>query len=140
MAVLVSVRSNNTEMGKYVDSFWGIEQTAICPGEKTGGCLFALGPSLENACAGYSLESLGDKMVFLEYVDTVGAEVIYDYMPKRKDADRGRISVDMNTRERKLIKMSKDEPSSWYRCHAWDGVCEMISSNDLKKSVCIAWC
>ena len=79
-------------------------------------------------------------MVYLEYVDTVGTEVIYDYMPERKDADRGRISVDMNTGERKLIKQSKDEPSSWYSCHAWDGVCDMISSNDLKKSACIAGC
>lgn len=66
-------------------------------------------------------------MVFLEFVSDDGAEVVYDYMPERKDAARGTVSVNRTTRERKLIKRSPDGERPAYHSQAWKRVEQLFA-------------
>ena len=78
-------------------------------------------------------------MVYLEYVETRGDEVVYDYMPERKDALRGTVSVNRKTRERSLLKKSSADELSWYSCHAWRRIEQMLDDGHLKQETYSAW-
>ena len=63
-----------------------------------------------------------------------------DYMPERKDADKGIVSVNRYTRERKKIKGSADGGRwSAYHGHAWRRIEEMLDAGELKKEAYAAW-
>lgn len=69
-------------------------------------------------------------MVFLELVDASGDEVVYDYMPERKDAPRGRVSVSKTTRDRKWLKPSEESERIEYRGYAWYRIDKMIDKGE----------
>lgn len=80
-------------------------------------------------------------MVYLEFVqEKVNGEVIYDYMPEKRTADRGRISFNRKTGEKKLIKGSRD--GDWwpeYLRHAMIRLEEMVESDNLAAETYAAW-
>ena len=78
-------------------------------------------------------------MVFLELVDASGDEVVYDYMPERKDAPRGRVSVNKTTRDRKWLKPSEDGEWSAYRGHAWYRIDKMIDKGEYPNTDVSVW-
>jgi len=78
-------------------------------------------------------------VVYLEYVETKGDEVIYDYMPERKDAPRGTVSVNRKTRKRSLLKKSSENELSMYRGHAWRRIDQMLDDGHLKQETYAAW-
>ena len=82
---------------------------------------------------------MDEDMVYLEYVGEQNGDVIYDYMPERKNADRGRISVNRETRERKLLKRSADDRSFNYHGHAWLRIDQMLDEGSLKRETYAAW-
>lgn len=78
-------------------------------------------------------------MVYLELVGIEGDEVVYDYMPERKDADRGTVAVNRKTGERTLRKQSADGLWSAYHRQAWKRIEEMIAEGELKQDAYAAW-
>ncbi len=78
-------------------------------------------------------------MVWIELVDASGDEVVYDYMPELRTADRGRLSVNKETRERRIIKKSKDDWWSEYHGHAWHRMDKMIDEDVYPQETCVAW-
>ena len=80
-------------------------------------------------------------MVYLEFIEELdNGDVVYSYMPERKDADKGIVSVNRYTRERKKIKDSADGGRwSAYHGHAWLRIEEILDAGELKKEAYAAW-
>lgn len=78
-------------------------------------------------------------MVWLELVDASGDEVIYDYMPESRTANRGRLSVNKATREYGLISKSGEDELDWYRGHAWREIDKMIDAGEYPQETYVAW-
>lgn len=80
-------------------------------------------------------------MVWMFRKPDEGTRVVYDYAPEKKDARRGTVAVDRETRERFLIAKSPDEPRSLscYRGHAWNGIDIMLDDGNLLEETYNAW-
>lgn len=78
-------------------------------------------------------------MVYLKYVSADGDEVIYNYMPEKKDTPKGRISLNSKIRECAWLSPPCEGELSWYREHAWRRIEEMLDKGELKQSPYEAW-
>ena len=78
-------------------------------------------------------------MVYLEFVEERNNDIVFDYMPEHETADRGRVAVNRNTGERKLLKKSLDDEGFNYRSHAWRRIEQMIADGEIKQQAFSAW-
>ena len=80
-------------------------------------------------------------MVYLEFVEErANGDVVYDYIPEKKTADRGTVLVNRDTRKPKKLKGSSD--GDWwpeYYNRAWKRVVEIIDAGELKQATYSAW-
>lgn len=79
-------------------------------------------------------------IVWIELVDVSGEEVIYDRMSESRTADRGRLSANKKTCERKIIVKSKDDWWSEYHGHAWQRMDKAIDANEHPQETHVACC
>ena len=78
-------------------------------------------------------------MVYLELVSFDGSKAVYDYMPERKDADRGRVSYDTATKKRDIIKKSLDDSGFNYAGYAFKRIDEYIANGKFETSGVVSW-
>lgn len=78
-------------------------------------------------------------MVYLEFLEEVDGVVYYEYMPERRDAERGVVAIDRGTRERTLVKLSPASDMSMYYAHAWSRIDQMLDDGELKLQAYAAW-
>ena len=86
------------------------------------------------------LRERGAMMVYLKFVEeTKDGDVAYDYMPEKKTVIPGRVAMNRNTGERKLIILSPADDWVEYRGKAWKQIERMIASGNLIEETYNAW-
>lgn len=79
-------------------------------------------------------------MVYLMLVYDGDDEVVYDFMPERRDARPGTVSVRKSTREKTLLKQSPDAGSlTLFGAKAAKRICQMLDEGELKQETYLAW-
>ena len=78
-------------------------------------------------------------MVYLELVSSSPDEIVYDYMPEHKDAERGRVTINPKTGERGLVSRAPLDEFTTYAGHAWLAIEQMSRSGRLEEFTYAAW-
>lgn len=78
-------------------------------------------------------------MVYLRLVSSNNGTLTYEYMPEKKEAMSGSISIDSSTREKKLLKSSPQDVGTLYASKAARALEKMLDSSRVEDELYLAW-
>lgn len=78
-------------------------------------------------------------MVHLRLKSNDSGTLVYEYMPERKDAYPGLISIDAKTKKKELLQPSRDDVGNLYLSKAAKALVKMLDDGRIEHELYYGW-